>query len=80
MSMSEKKSRKVSVQLNPIEMVWLQSQHVFKKLEDASKSGQNEIKFFKNNSGVEIRFQGGEGDHSDLLKTKEEIVKMVNSN
>ena len=61
-------------------MVWLQSQHVFKKLEDASKSGQNEIKFFKNNSGVEIRFQGNEGDHTDLLKTREELVRMVNSN
>jgi hypothetical protein len=52
MSLSEKKARKVTVELNPIEMVWLQSQHFFKKIEDASCSGHNLIKFFKNNSGV----------------------------
>jgi len=58
MSMSEKKLRKVTVELNPIEMVWLHSQHLFQKIEESSISSQNEIKFFKNNSGVEIRFQG----------------------
>ena len=69
--MSERKVRKVSVELNPVEMVWLHSQHLFKKIEDASYSGENEIKFFKNNSGVEIRFQGNEGDHKELLKARE---------
>lgn len=61
-------------------MVWLQSQHFFKKIEDASCSEHNVIKFFKNNSGVEIRFQGNEGDHDDLLKAREELLKVVNSN
>jgi hypothetical protein len=49
--MSEKRTRKVSVELNPVEMVWLHSQHLFQKIEESSYS-QNEIKFFKNNSGV----------------------------
>lgn len=31
--MSEKKVRKVSVDLNPVQMVWLHSQHLFQKIE-----------------------------------------------
>ena len=30
--MSEKKVRKVVVDLNPVEMVWLHSQHLFQKI------------------------------------------------
>ena len=63
--MSEKKVRKVSVELNPVEMVWLHSQHLFQKIEESSFEG-GEIKFYKNNSGVEIRFQGNEGDVGSL--------------
>ena len=59
--MSEKKLLKVCVDLNPVEMVWLHSQHLFLKIEESSSLGQSEIKFFKNNNGVEIRCQGGEG-------------------
>lgn len=47
----------MTVELNPVEMVWLHSQHLFQKIEESSYS-QNEIKFFKSNNGVEIRFQG----------------------
>lgn len=50
--MSEKKVRKVTVELNPVELVWLHSQHLFKNIEERSFSSQNQIKFFKNNSGV----------------------------
>jgi hypothetical protein len=50
--MSDKKLRKVTVDLNPVEMVWLHSQHLFQKIEESSGSASNEIKFFKNNSGV----------------------------
>lgn len=68
--MSDKKLRKVTVELNPVEMVWLHSQHLFQKIEESSGSGSNEIKFFKNNNGVEIRFQGSEGEAGDLLKAR----------
>jgi hypothetical protein len=29
---------------------------------------------------VEIRFQGNEGDSSDLLKAREELMRIINSN
>jgi len=49
--MSEKRMRKVTVELNPVQMVWLHSQHLFQKIEESTYT-QNEIKFFKNNNGV----------------------------
>jgi hypothetical protein len=61
-------------------MVWLHSQHLFQKIEENSYSSQNEIKFFKSNNGVEIRFQGGEGDAAELVKAREELLKVINSN
>ena len=39
--MSEKKVRKVTVELNPVEMVWLHSQHLFQKIEEGSFTSQN---------------------------------------
>jgi hypothetical protein len=60
-------------------MVWLHSQHLFQKIEENSYS-QNEIKFYKHNSGVEIRFQGSEGDPSALSSAREELLKVINSN
>ncbi len=78
--MSEKKVLKVCVDLNPVEMVWLHSQHLFLKIEESSSVGQSEIKFFKNNNGVEIRCQGGEGEVGDLMRAREELMKIINSN
>jgi hypothetical protein len=57
--MSEKKHAKVTVELSAVEMVWLHSQHLFQKIEEGSYSTLSEIKFYKNNNGVEIRLQGG---------------------
>jgi hypothetical protein len=69
--MSDKKLRKVTVELNPVQMVWLHSQHLFQKIEESSYLSQSEIKFFKNNAGVEIRFQGNEGNPDELLKARD---------
>lgn len=68
--MSDKKLRKVSVDLNPVQMVWLHSQHLFQKIEESSFLSQTEIKFYKNNNGVEIRFQGIEGEPQQLHKAR----------
>lgn len=78
--MSQKKSRRVSVELDSVQMVWLHSQHLFQKIEENSYSTLNEIKFFKNNNGVEIRFQGNEGDMAELNQAKEELMKVINNN
>ena len=61
----------MTVELNPVEMVWLHSQHLFQKIEESSGTASNEIKFFKNNSGVEIRSQAAESDNGDLLRARE---------
>jgi hypothetical protein len=53
--------RKMTIELDPVQMVWLHSQHLFQKIEEGTLPGESEIKFYKNNNGVEIRFQGGEG-------------------
>lgn len=55
--MTDKKTKKVTIDLSPVQMVWLHSQHLFQKIEESSESKCNEVKFFKNNSGVEVRFQ-----------------------
>jgi len=55
--MADKKTKKVTIDLSPVQMVWLHSQHLFQKIEENSESRSNEVKFFKNNSGVEVRFQ-----------------------
>lgn len=52
-AMSEKKSsKKVIIELSPIQLVWLHSQHVFQKIEEDAQSKGNDIKFYKNNTGV----------------------------
>ena len=61
-------------------MVWLHSQHLFQKIEETAFEGHSEIKFFKSNSGVEICFQGSEGDSKDLLRAREELMKVLSSN
>ena len=52
--MSEKKtlSKKLSIELTPIQLVWLHSQHIFQKIEEDGLSNGHDIKFYKNNSGV----------------------------
>ena len=59
-------------------MVWLQSQHLFQKIEE-SNSTCNQVKFFKNNNGVEIRFQGNEGNPAQLSRAKEELIKVIDT-
>ena len=68
--MSDKKGRRVSVELDAVQMVWLHSQHLFQKIEESSYSSTSEIKFYKNNNGVDIRFQGGEGNPAQLTRAK----------
>lgn len=74
--MSEKKSKRVSVELNPVQMVWLHSQHLFQKIEESS-SISSEIKFYKNNNGVDIRFQGSEGNPAQLTRARDELLKVI---
>lgn len=78
--MSEKKAKKVSVDLNPVQMVWLHSQHLFQKIEQSSYLSHSEIKFYKNNNGVEIRFQGSEGTPEELSRAREELIKIISNN
>lgn len=52
--MSDKKSlsKKVTIELTPIQLVWLHSQHLFQKIEEDALSNGYDIKFYKNNNGV----------------------------
>lgn len=47
----------MTIELTPIQLVWLHSQHIFQKIEEDGEANGDDIKFYKNNSGVELRFQ-----------------------
>ena len=57
--MSDKKNtnKKVVIELDPIQLVWLHSQHLFQKIEEEALKVGEDIKFYKNNNGVELRYQ-----------------------
>jgi hypothetical protein len=60
------KNYKLGVPLSPVELIWLHSQHYFMKVEESTRTDECEIKFYKVNGGVEIRFEtiSGEPDYS----------------
>lgn len=78
--MSDKKvSKKVTIQLTPIQLIWLHSQHEFQRIEEEALKIGHDIKFYKNNTGVELRYQRQPEDKNQdaLIKAKQELVKIV---
>jgi uncharacterized beta-barrel protein YwiB (DUF1934 family) len=75
-------SKKVTIDLTPIQLVWLHSQHEFQRIEEEALENGHEIKFYKNNSGVELRYQKQPEDktYNALQKAKEELVAKVEEN
>ena len=56
--MEKARQMKETILLSPVQLIWLHSSLEFKAIEDISKDRGNEIKFYKNNKGVEIRYLG----------------------
>jgi len=69
------KNYKLTVALSPVELIWLHSQHYFMRVEQETRTEQCEIKFYKVNGGVEIRFEavGEEPDYTVSERAKQEI-------
>lgn len=65
-----------------MQLIWLHSHLEFKDIEETTKSGVNEIKFYKNNRGVEIRYQNAssEPDLSVIKNARKAIEELVSNN
>ena len=73
---------KETINLTPVQLIWLHSHLEFKDIEESTKNGANQIKFYKNNKGVQIRYQNAspEPDLSVIKNAKNEIEKLIQSN
>lgn len=80
--MSDHKQRRLQIDLSPIQVVWLQTQLVFQKIEDQLSNSRYSVQFYKQNHGIEIRVYGSTHDDCSegLTRASEDLSRIVSSN
>jgi hypothetical protein len=80
--MSDHKQRRLQIDLSPIQVVWLQTQLVFQKIEEQLNNSRYSVQFYKLNNGIEIRVYGINHDDCSqgITRAREELSRIVSSN